>query len=67
MDDMLDCLCVKWERHGENNVGRDKGKVFALCPFDSVRGGVHIVRANAFVDMLHDTLPCKATVEQHEV
>ena len=36
VDKTLDCIRLKWERHGEECEGRELGKVFALCPLDSV-------------------------------
>lgn len=35
---MLDFILLKWERHEEDNEAQARGKAFALCPFDRVRG-----------------------------
>lgn len=65
VDETLECIRLKWEQHGEHKDGREKCKLFALCPLDSVRGKVHIVRANALVELLHETVPYKTEFVQN--
>lgn len=65
VENMLDFIRFKWERHVEDNEDLEKGNVFALCTVDSVRGRVHIVRVNELVDLMHGTVTHKAAVEQH--
>lgn len=62
VDNALDCLRFQSERHGEDNEERVKEKSFALCSLYSVRGIVHIVRANVLAELLHGTVPYKAAV-----
>ena len=65
VDEKLNCIRLKWDRHGSEEDGKEVGKVFALCPLDSIRGRVHIVRSNALVELLHDTVPYKKALEEH--
>lgn len=65
VDDKLNCIRLKWERNGGHEEAREYGKVFTLCPSDSVRGCVYIVQANAVVELLNDTFPYKAAVLNH--
>lgn len=54
------------ERYGEDNERHAKGKLFALCPLESISGSENAVRTNALVDLLHGKSPFKATVELNE-
>ena len=65
VDKTLDCIRLKWDRHGEESEGREVGKVYALCPLDSVRGRVHVLRCNAMIDLLHDNEPYRAAMIEH--
>lgn len=38
VDEALDFIRLKWERHGENDEQGKNGNVFPLCPLYSVRG-----------------------------
>ena len=62
VDKTLDCIRLKWERHGEESEGREAGKVYALCPLDSVRDRVHVLRCNAMIDLLHDNVPYRGAM-----
>lgn len=62
VDNMLDCIRLKWERLGEENEGHAKGKVFAIFLLDSVHGRVHVIVAKPLVKLLHGTVPYKAAV-----
>lgn len=57
--DKLNCIRLNWERYGHHEKAREYGKVFVPCPWDSVRGRVHIVRPDVLVEVLHDTVPYK--------
>lgn len=60
----LKCIRLKWERHEEEKEGREKGKVFAFCLLERVRGRVHFVRFNALFQLLHDKVPYKTAVNE---
>lgn len=60
---LLDYIRLKWQRHGEDNEVHAKGKVFALCPLDIIRGRIHIAQANALLDMIHGKVLEKAAEE----
>lgn len=65
VDEKLNCIRLKWDRHGTEEDGKEQGKVFALCPIDSIRGRVHIVISNALVELLHETVPYKKALKDH--
>lgn len=37
------CIGVKWERNAPKKEGHERGKLFALCTMDSVRGLVLVL------------------------
>lgn len=59
VDQKLNCISLKWERHGEDDEQREKGKVYELCPLDSFRGQVHVVQLGPLLQLLHDSVPYK--------
>ena len=65
VDETLDCIRLKWDRHGGSEGDKAEGKVFALCPLDCLRGRVHVIRSNALVHILHDTVPYKKNLMTH--
>ena len=65
VDEKLNCIRLKWDRHGSQEDGKEEGKVFALSPIDSIRGRVHVVRSNALLELLHDTVPYKKALKEH--
>lgn len=54
---MLDFLRLKWQMNAEYDERHAKGKVFALCTLESVRGNAHVLRANVLVDLFHGIVP----------
>lgn len=39
--------------------GHERGKLFAFCPMDSVRGRVHVVPANPLLELVHPEVSYK--------
>lgn len=56
---------LKRDGHGDDNEGRERGKVFRLFPVDSARGGVLVVRFNALLQLLHDIVSYKNAIHIH--
>lgn len=52
------------ERHGEDDEQMEKGKVYALCPLDSLRERVHVVQPNPLLQLLHYSASYKNTLRE---
>lgn len=65
MDGKCTCLRLKWELHGDDGEGREKGKVYALFPLDSVSRRAHVVQSNALLQLLHDIFAYRKVMEDH--
>lgn len=64
MNNMLDCMWIKGDRHREGREGRLKRKIFTLCTLEKLRGREYIVQANALADELHGTVLQNSAVQQ---
>lgn len=60
----INCMCLNWERYGEDEEQRKEGMIYALCPLDIVRGRVHVVQSNPLLEMLHERMPDKKTFRE---
>lgn len=65
VDEKLNCIKFKSDRRGGDEDGRAKGKVYAVCTLDSVRGRVYVVLSIYLVHLLHDTVTYKHALREH--
>lgn len=49
VDAKIHGMRVKWGRHGCENGGHERCKVFTSCQMESIRGNVHVVPVNLFL------------------
>ena len=59
IDSSLNCIRLKWQRTEGEEGTLSCSKQFGLIPIDSVRGLVHIVRADAAMGLISDTVARK--------
>lgn len=56
---------LKWYLHVEAKHEREQGTPFYLCPVDIELIRVHVIRSNALVYFLHDTVPYNKSLRDH--
>lgn len=64
VDQKLNYISMKRERHGEENEQSEKENVFGLCTLDSFRGRVNVVQSDLLSQLLHDSVSCKKTLRE---
>lgn len=57
VDDMVGCIRVTFNRHGEREGKLERGNIFQLFPINYIRGRVYVITAHDMEVLLHNIVP----------
>lgn len=65
IDQVLKCIKLQWAKSNDREEEYDSGKMYGLCPIESVCGRVHLVRGSHITKLLHEDVEICKKVKQY--